>query len=124
MSLGVYSYLLTTLIFTVIVVIIEFILLRKTLSKYQTLILITILISVVGTVIEEPPALASQAWTYNMQYMLNIHIFGAEIETFVYSALVSFCIAGATLFFADTQDDNKSFKKQMLLQIRRVINRR
>ena len=123
MNLGIYSYLLTTLIFTGVIVILEPILLRKTLSKYRILISIMILISVIGTVIEEPPALATQAWTYNLQDMLNMHIFGAEIETFVYSSLVMFCITGATLFFADAEDGHVSFRKLILLRIKEATRR-
>lgn len=47
------------------------------------------------------------AWNYWPEHVLNIHIFGAEIETYLFMALVACALAGATFAYAHYEDEGR-----------------
>lgn len=100
-------YLVTILAFAGSASVIGLIAVRRNIRKYAKLLVALPIIALIATPIYEPVAIYWKAWAYGEQYMLNVHFLGAEVETYLYSALVILCIGCATLAFADAQDRGK-----------------
>ncbi|HET9850760.1 MAG TPA: lycopene cyclase domain-containing protein [Candidatus Saccharimonadales bacterium] len=47
------------------------------------------------------------AWNYHPQHVLNIHVFGAEIETYLFMAMVAAALAGASFTYAQMEEHRK-----------------
>jgi len=97
-------YLMTILVFAGGVSAIELVLLRKSIGRYAKILAVLLVVALAVTPIYEPIAIYYGAWAYGTAYMLNIHILGAEAETYLYSVLVMLSIACATLLFAEMEE--------------------
>lgn len=51
------------------------------------------------------------AWNYYPNHVLNAHLFGAEIETYLFMALVAAALAGAAFTYAQAEDDRRAKKR-------------
>lgn len=107
MIFGMYLYLITILADEGTILVIEIAILRKELRKYVKFLAVAVSISILVTLILEPAALASRSWIYNPQYMFNVHIFGSEIETFLYSAFWVLIVSIATLVLAKWEEKGR-----------------
>ena len=114
-------YLITIMLFGGSAVAFSLILLHKELRKYFRLMAILVLISLALTPVMEPPALAVRAWVYRVQYMLDMHFLGAELETYLFTAMVGIAIGAFTLVFADVEDKGISFRKFTRKKIEEVF---
>ena len=112
MTFGIFSYLITILLFGGSAIIIELILggmyeIRHYKRVMQTMLLFGLIYVILG----ESTALSWQAWIYSSYNTLGIHIAGAEIETYFYMIFCIIATSIATLFFADVEEKHGSFRK-------------
>ena len=77
---------------------------RRDVRRYVVILTVLTVIAIAITPIYEPVAIRYGAWAYGAAYMYNIHILGAEAETYLYSGLVMLSIACVTLFLADVEE--------------------
>lgn len=104
MNFGPFTYLVTTLIFTGVAILIEWTYSFRRLKRHLKVILTVVITGVVLALIGEPVALFLGAWAYNQDRTLNAFIFGSAIETVLYAILVSIAVASATLVWSDWED--------------------
>jgi hypothetical protein len=97
-------YLITILIFAGGATTIGLISIRKSIRKYAKVLIVSLVVAVIITPVYEPTATRYGAWEYGAAYMLNVHILGAEAETYLYSVLVMLSIACATLILAEIEE--------------------
>jgi len=97
MHFGKLSYLVTTIIFAVGAVCIEWVLGYRRLKKYTRLIGVVVLIGLASTVITESIAIQWRAWLYNPERSFNVYIGGAALETYIFAIFVAIAISSATL---------------------------
>ena len=71
-------------------------------------VLLTVLIGVIATSPTEWIALAWRTWTYNPERTFYTTFLGAEVETFLFTALVAFVVSTATLRSARREDRKRS----------------
>lgn len=111
MNLNQFSFLLTILFFTSTAILIlinsrE----RKVLKKYEVVVLISLAIFIPYT-LTEYFALQWGAWFYLPQGSFDIKL-GAEVETYLFSALTAFIVASITLVSAWHTDKKLAAKKR------------
>ncbi len=104
MSLQQLTYLMSIFLFAGGALLIELALVRRDLRPYARFLGAMALLGIMLTAILEPPALGSRAWVYGQQNMLDVHVLGAEIETFLYSALLLLFAGIATIVLADHEE--------------------
>lgn len=117
MHFGHYSYLVTTIIFAVGAVLIEWILGFGILLRYKKLIGVTVLVGFLATLIGEPWALRWRIWTYNPERTFNIRVFGAELETYFYAAFVAIAVASATVAWSRYEEKGMPLIKTTLIKL-------
>ncbi len=114
MNFGIYSYAATILIFTGgagLLYSVMYIFKRRSAHlprKYWPIILLVIFASVVCTSPGEGFALLWRTWQYNPERTFYTTLLGAEVETYLFAALVSFVVGLATLVYA-RREDRKRF---------------
>ena len=111
MNFGVYSYLITTLLFAGAAVAVEWLLGYKKLKRYWRIIGLGVLLVLLTTAIAEPIALEWHIWRYSLDKTLGISLLGAALETYVYTILVGIAITSATIAWAEMEE-----KGQPLIQ--------
>lgn len=121
MSLGIYFYLVSTIIFAGGACFIEIMVLRRELKPYKKILFTMMLISLFLTVVMEPPAIAWSAWIYNFAYMLNVHILNAEVESLLYGILVSAAIAMNALVCAGDEDSGRPILKMRWKRMKDIL---
>ncbi len=111
MNFGIFSYTATVLIFTSLALCLYFAMRFYISPKNATLsrtdwrtIVITIVVTILGTSPGEWTALAWRAWVYNPERTLHTTFLGAELETYLFTILVSLVVALATLLYARRED--------------------
>lgn len=104
MIFGQLSYLATVFIFAGGAFLIELLSQRKEMKPYARFLLFMCVCGVFYTIISEPPATSWGAWEYNPQQSLNIHIFGAELETYFFTTFVILAVSGATMVLAEDEE--------------------
>ncbi|MCA9324526.1 hypothetical protein KDA23_00440 [Candidatus Saccharibacteria bacterium] len=101
-------YLGTILLFCGLTIAIELMLAgRKLRGQWLAIWIVTGIAAVVA--VTERFALQWQAWGYNTAHILDIRIFGAELETYLFSALTALPIAIATVLLADREENKQPF---------------
>lgn len=110
MNFGIYSYLATTLIFPGLAMALYFAVRKKyRLTPIEhRVIKITSLITLAFTTVAEGAALSWNVWTYSPLQTLHTRFLGAEIETYLYIALVSLVVCLATVSYARHEDRDRS----------------
>ena len=115
MNFGIFSYTATVIIFTGLAMLVylamRFFVSPKNsvLSKTDwKIILYTILITTIATGPGEYVALAWRTWTYNPVRTFYKSFFGAEVETYLLTILVSLVVSIATLLSARRQDRKRN----------------
>lgn len=115
MTFGIFSYTATVLIFTGLAMLVylakRFFISPKNsvLSKTDwKVILYTILITTIATGPGEYVALAWRTWTYNPERTFYTRFLGAEVETYLFTILVSLVVSIATLLYANRQDRKRN----------------
>ncbi len=111
MKLGIFSYTATILFFNGFALLLYFAFARKS-SKLSTsdlkVILLTILIGTIATGPGEWVALTWKTWTYNPERTFHTTLFGAELETYLFTILVSLVVSIATLAYARREDQKRN----------------
>ena len=116
MAFGIFSYLITILVFAGTAIIIE-LWLSSRFKRYFKLIIVIAGIGILGTLIAEPVALDWRIWSYSEDKFFGIYVLGAAFETLIYALFVSIAISFATLIWSDYEKNNKlSFKRGILLK--------
>ena len=114
MQFGQLSYLISTIVFAGVAVLIEWLLAFRHLKKYWKLITLVVVIDLLILIILEPVALQWRAWTLSPQLTLNTFFLGAALETYLYTVLVSIAIASATLVWSAYEAAGLSLTKASL----------
>jgi lycopene cyclase domain-containing protein len=114
---GQYSYLITTVIFAVGAVLIEWLLAWQVLRRHWKLIAMVALILMIGTAFAEMSALRWRTWIYNPERTFNTLVFGAEIETYFYALVVAIAVASATVVCAEYEDQGLPLFKTIFLDM-------
>jgi hypothetical protein len=120
MTFGIFSYTATVLIFTGLAMLVylamRFFISPKNsvLSKTDwKIILYTILITTIATGPGEYVALAWRTWTYNPERTFYTLFLGAEVETYLFTILVSLVVSIATLLYANRRDRKNNKATQL-----------
>lgn len=121
MSFGNFSYTATVIIFAVTACLIEWVLGHHKLKKYMKLIGVGIFLGIIYTLITEPIALKWRTWVYSPEKIFNIYIFGAALETIIFTVFVGIAIASATLAWSDFEEDGKPLIKTTFEEIKKKI---
>jgi hypothetical protein len=116
MNLGMFSYLITMLIFAGSGFVLTLILVD--IRPYKKLIGVVLAIGLVYAIITEPIAVSWQAWEYSQKYTLGYYVFGAELETCIFAVLAAIAIAGETLVFAEVEEKGGSLIAYALRSIK------
>ena|SRR3989344_2755395 len=111
MHFGIYSYAATVLIFTGLASLLYLAMLfyfsRKNAqlpTAYWKVILTVIVINLIFTGPGEWLALHWRAWTYNPERTFHTTFLGAEVETYLFTLLVTLVVTLATLVYARRED--------------------
>lgn len=111
MNFGIFSYTATILIFTGLALLLRIVKRLIHPSSHQMLsntewkvIGCTALITTIGTAPAEWAALTWRTWSYNPERTFDTRFLGAEVETYLFTILVTFVISVATLSYARRQD--------------------
>ena len=118
MTFGIFSYLITILIFAGLAVLIEWTLGFRKLKKYTKIIGVIAVIGVSSTLIAESVALSWRTWFYSRGMTFGIYIFGAALETLIYAIFVAVAISSATLAWSDFEEDKKPLIKTTFEEIK------
>ena len=121
MNFGIYSYTATVLIFTggagPLYLAASSVAKRNALPwKYWRIILFVMLGFTLCTSPGERFALLWRTWEYNPAKSFHVTFLGAEVETYVFAALVGLVVSLATLAFA-RREDRKRFLNTTLQKI-------
>lgn len=116
MTFGIFSYLITIIIFAGAAVLIEWILAFKKLKKYTKIIGVVVILGLIGTLIAESVALDWRTWFYSQGKTFGIY-FGAALETFIFTVFIAVAIASSTLVWSDYEEDGKPLLKTTIEQI-------
>ena len=116
MPFGIFSYLITILIFAGAAVLIEWTLGFKKLKKYAKIIGVVVILGLIGTLIAESVALDWRTWFYSQGKSFSIY-FGAALETLIYAVFVAVAVSSATLVWSDYEEDGKPLLKTTVEQI-------
>ncbi|MEK7509922.1 MAG: hypothetical protein AAB605_04410 [Patescibacteria group bacterium] len=115
MHFGIFSYTATILIFTGLAILLYFLMLFKFSrrsarlpAKYWKVVLAVILINIIATSPAEWAALTWRAWTYNPERTFHTTFLGAEIETYLFTTLVTLVVSLATLLYARREERKTS----------------
>lgn len=122
MTFGIFSYLATILIFAGSAVLIEYSLTFKKLKKYKKIIALTAVIGMIGTLIAEPVALNWRIWLYSPDRTFGVY-FGAALETFIFTVLVSIAISSATLVWSDYEEKNEPLVKKTFSEVKSKLQK-
>ena len=121
MTLGTFSYLITTLIFAGTAILIEWLLSFKRLKKYAKVIAIITGLGIAFALITEPVALKWRIWFYSQNKVLGIYVLGMPLESLAYVALVAVAIASATLVWSDFEENKKPLIKTTIRKIKSKV---
>lgn len=116
MTFGIFSFIITIIIFAGTAVLIEWTLAFKRLKKYIKIIGIAVILGFIGTVIAESVALNWRTWFYSQGKTFGIY-FGATAENLIYIIFVTVAVASATLIWSDYEEDGKPLLKTTAEQI-------
>ena len=115
MHFGIFSYTATVLIFTGLAMLLYLAMLlffsrrsAKLPVKYWKVILTVIGINAIATSPGEWVALTWRAWTYNPERTFYTTFLGAEVETYLFTILVTLVVSLATLLYARREDRKAS----------------
>lgn len=104
MNFGPFTYLVTTLIFTGIAIVIEWTFSFRRLKRYVKVISAVVVIGIIFALVGEPVALRLRVWAYNPEHTFDTFLLGSAIESVIYAILVSVAVASATLVWSDWED--------------------
>jgi len=111
MSLGVFAYTATVLIFTGLALLLylamRFCVSPKNARLSRTdwkIILLTVTIITVAASPAEWTALTLRAWVYNPERTLDTTFLGAEVEAYLFAMLVALVVSMATILYARRED--------------------
>lgn len=115
MNFGIFSYTATVLIFTGLAFLL-YLAMRLYISPKNSVlsktdwkvILLTIVIATIATGPGEYFALAWRTWTYNPERTFHSTFLGAEIETYLFTILVSLVVSIATLLYSRRGDRKRN----------------
>lgn len=116
MNFGQWSYLFMTFIFGGTAISIQFILNWDRIMRHRLILFIVIVLGVVGTAVSEPVGLRWNAWVYSKYNTLNLTIFGAPIESYVFALFVGLAIASATLVWSDYEESGLPVLRTTMLK--------
>ena len=116
MTFGIFSYIITIIIFAGSAVLIEWSLGFKKLKKYTKIIGVVAILGLIGTLIAESVALNWRIWFYSQDKSFGIY-FGAALETLIYAVFVAVAVASATLAWSNYEEDGKPLLKTTVEQI-------
>ncbi len=103
-----YSYLITILFFAGGSILIEWLIGYKYLKKHLREILIAGIVGVLFTAPLEGTALVGKDYSFYPETTLNTLLFGAELETYLFSFLVGIAVASATFIGIRIEDMRKN----------------
>ncbi len=113
MPFGIFTYLITIFIFAGIAMLIEYIVCFRRLKKYIKVIGIILITGIIGTLIAESVALSWKIWVYSQNKTFGIYVFGAALETLIFTIFVGIAIASATLVWSDYEEQKSLSLKQL-----------
>lgn len=116
MTFGIFSYLITILIFAGTAVLIEWTLGYKKLKEHTKVIFFVTVLGLIATLIGESAALNWRIWLYSQDKIFGIY-FGAALETFIYTIFVVIAVSSATLIWSDFEDSGKSPLKTTIEEV-------
>ncbi len=116
MTFGIFSFIVTIIIFAGTAVLIEWTLAFKRLKKYVKIIGVVATLGFIGTAIAESVALNWRTWYYSQGKTFGIY-FGAAAENLIYIIFVAVAVASATLIWSDYEQDGKPLLKTTVEQI-------
>lgn len=97
---------------------------HKLLKKYEWVLLIMLAISL-PLVVTESFALKWGAWQYNPDKVLDLHLLGTQIESYLFLPVVCFVLVAATLTYAAREDRTRikrsSARRRRLSKPRKVL---
>lgn len=111
MTIGIFSYLITVVVFVGLAFLLYLVRMRlakrspKIKSRYLKIILRIILISLAMTTIGEAFALKWRLWIYDPGRTFNTIFLGAEIETYLFITGVAFVVSLATILYARREEE-------------------
>jgi hypothetical protein len=121
MNFGPFTYLITTLIFTGIAILIEWTFAFKKLKNYMAIILFITLTGVIFTLISDPFALWLRPWVFNTERTFSSFIFSTHIESLIYAILGSIATVSATILWSDWEARGLPIMKTTVLKAGEII---
>lgn len=106
-----YTYLSTLLAFGLVALAASLLVARAArvhIMRYARLLLLMAAASVLLTLAIEPPALESGAWAYGTNMTLGVRLLGSEMETLVYSVLMTLTASIVTITVAEIEEKHRS----------------
>jgi hypothetical protein len=101
MNFGPFTYLITTLIFTGIAILIEWTFAFKKLRYYVKIVCIVMITGIIFTLISDPFALWLRPWVFNTERTFSSFIFSTHLESLIYAILGSIATVSATILWSD-----------------------
>lgn len=116
MNFGVYSYLISIVIFAGAAVALEWVFGFHLLKKYLKPLVITVIFYLFFP-ITEAVALKWENWDYSTTNTLHTRILGAEIETYVFTIFVAVAVASAVIAWTFYEDKGKPIMLEALKDV-------
>lgn len=114
---GIYSYLISILIFAGLVVIFEIIFGFHFFKKYLKAIGFVVLISLILTSLGESAAHNLRLWIYNPERTFSQTLFGAEIESYLWTFFSIIAVSCAVIIWTTYEDEGKNILIQSFKDI-------
>lgn len=114
---GIYSYLFTIFIFAGFAIFLEVVFGFHFFKKYLKVISFVVLVSLIFTPPGEATAYLMQTWIYNPATTFYKAVFGAEVETYIFSFCVAIAISSAVIIWTSYEDQGKNVLMQSLRDI-------
>ncbi|MEM7225958.1 MAG: hypothetical protein AAF495_23470 [Pseudomonadota bacterium] len=123
MELGIYAYLVTTLLFAGGALAVELLVDFRRLWAYRRLLAVMIAVALFLTLIGESTALDWRIWVYNPARTFDIFLGGAALETYLYAVLVTLAITCAALIGARYEERGLPLAKTAYVKLRERLGR-
>lgn len=114
---GIYSYLISIMIFAGLAVLLEWIFGYHRLKKAKKTIGLVVLIFLAFTPVGEFFALRMKIWQYNPLTTFYTTFIGAELETYVFALFTGLAISSAVIAWTNYEDEKKNIIIQSLIDV-------
>jgi len=107
-------YLFSILLFGGAALIIEIYTSHGRLHRYYQALLVIVVLCLLGS-LSDSLGRHWGLWHYNPQHTLHVHLFGAEVESYVFTVVVGLVITIPAILWADDFDAHRSFLAHLKL---------